>query len=366
MADPVSEVVKTYFTSTYSYVRVSNRQQRPYNKVLPFEYNVATGQEPSNTHIDATYAYTTVDLVDWTDAINTCYAAFKDACYTNAQLGITIATAEQAVSMISARATQLARAARYLRRGNFTQFCQTLKVPQPRNPKPHKAFADNWLEYSYGWAPLVGDMQNAVRALSEPVRSNWIKVRAANHVPSAIQMGDGDHVYHEPSNRYPYAYLVKQVWHHEVKKCGIQMGAELGIDNPNLHLAEQLGVLNPAVIVWDLIPYSFLVDQVANVGQFLALGTDFLGLKLTNAYTTRRLVTSFKYSYEGYLRHEVTDGDPPLTHFVEDPPDIRSFGAAVSCTRRTLGLETPRLTFSAPITGWKRALNDVSLLLKLL
>lgn len=364
MAYPVIGPIqhRNYYSETYVEYRVGYRQSRPYNLVTDYECNISSGVPPVNTHIGPNWAYTSVDLVDWTPWVNRCYDDFKSSVYQKAELGIAIATAEQSVSMISARARQLAEAARYLRRGQFRNFLRTLKVPSKRQTPPHKAFADNWLEYSYGWSPLIGDMVNATRALSEPIKSNWVRSRVGARFDKIVNQDISRDNWQAVT---PYSYKDRILDYWEFTRAGIQMGAEIGIDNPNLHLAEQLGLTNPAVIVWDLIPYSFVIDQVVNVGQFLALGTDFLGLNVRNSYTTKRLVGRRVYSYRAYLHHWESRPDGSII-LIEDEPSIRTGGGQFTATRRTTGLQTPSLTTSAPITGWRRALNDVSLLLKLL
>jgi hypothetical protein len=76
------------------------------------------------------------------------------------------------------------------------------------------------------------------------------------------------------------------------------MGAEVHISNPNLYLANKLGFVNPAVIAWELVPFSFVVDWFVPVGNFLSQWTDFVGLSLQNGYTTK---SAYVESRERYL-----------------------------------------------------------------
>lgn len=50
------------------------------------------------------------------------------------------------------------------------------------------------------------------------------------------------------------------------------------VSDPNLWLANQLGFVNPVVIAWDLVPFSFVVDWFVNVNEFLNSYTDMWGL----------------------------------------------------------------------------------------
>jgi hypothetical protein len=65
------------------------------------------------------------------------------------------------------------------------------------------------------------------------------------------------------------------------------MGAEFTVNNPNTLLMNQMGFINPASIAWEAVPFSFVVDWFANVGQVLNSATDFVGLSMKNPFTTK-------------------------------------------------------------------------------
>jgi hypothetical protein len=49
------------------------------------------------------------------------------------------------------------------------------------------------------------------------------------------------------------------------------------VTNPNLDLLQSLGLANPAEVIWELIPFSFLIDHVTGIGNFLSAFSDELG-----------------------------------------------------------------------------------------
>lgn len=63
----------------------------------------------------------------------------------------------------------------------------------------------------------------------------------------------------------------------------------MSVSDPNLYLANQLGFVNPLTVIWETIPFSFLLDWVSNVSQFLAQYSEFYGLSLTQQTTTHLL-----------------------------------------------------------------------------
>lgn len=57
--------------------------------------------------------------------------------------------------------------------------------------------------------------------------------------------------------------------------------------NPNLNLAKRLGLINPATVLWDKSPWSFVVDWWFPVGTFFSNLTASVGLSLSGSSITR-------------------------------------------------------------------------------
>lgn len=127
-----------------------------------------------------------------------------------------------------------------------------------------KAFADAFLEYSFGWAPLVGDVSNAMKTLTAGLPT--FRVSGAGTV-SRSYSASGDTV----------------LW-----TSGHTIHARVRGFDPNFALANQLGLVNPAFVAWELAPFSFVVDYFVNVGEYLNGFTDLLGYDLTDQTATWR------------------------------------------------------------------------------
>jgi len=61
----------------------------------------------------------------------------------------------------------------------------------------------------------------------------------------------------------------------------------LSVENPNLFAAGQLGLVNPAVVLFDRYPLSFVLNWFWPIQQWMASWTDFVGLRLEAPYTTK-------------------------------------------------------------------------------
>lgn len=252
---------------------------------------------------------------------------------TTADLAVTMAQWNEAMGMIALRGGQLVRAARALRKGRFRKFTRELRV----NPKrKHRNltrkqvvndFSGLWLEYSFGWSPLFGDIYNAADAIQQPL-------------PSDKFIGRGRETYAR-TNLEGIAE-----WFYTTGRC--EQGATVFLENPNLYLLQQMGVANPLLVAWEVIPFSFVVDWVFDVSAFLGSVSDFIGLRLEDTYTT--------YSV-GHT--SVTFG---LINQTGD--DYLVTGRCAQMRRRTgLSRPMPNMSFLANIgTNWRRAANAVSLL----
>lgn len=80
----------------------------------------------------------------------------------------------------------------------------------------------------------------------------------------------------------PYSGLVGQC----SGTVTVTVAAGYSVSNPNIWLLERAGLLNPALVAWDLVPGSFLLNWFGNFGQILGSITDFKGLTFDNESVT--------------------------------------------------------------------------------
>lgn len=285
-----------------------------------------------------------------------------------AELGAALATFNQSLGMITARTVQLLQFGSALKRGNLRKAWDLLDFRADSNrgiiqtrkqarlislsQVPHSSLerhrlrkgrdyqiayekpkardvAGTWLEWSFGWSPMVGDIQNALEVLNSPLAPKPITGSASttDYLRKSVPSGPGSGGYTRID-----------------KKVAVRYGADVEINNPNMHTLNQLGLINPATVIWELIPFSFVVDWFVNVEQSLSRWTDFYGCTLTRTYTT--------YHWQG--THTSLWGS-------WYPGRFSSF--SFNCTERTLGFIPPTLGLrKLKLPGLKRAANAASLL----
>lgn len=213
-------------------------------------------------------------------------------------LAVAFAEAEKSISMIADRSLKLYRSYRALRGGNFTAAWKEIGL-HPGNKG--KKVASSVLEVQYGWRPLMQDIEGAYDEIRRPVRADGylIKVKSTfEDVSKALVSYNGSTTGYSPFNVVQDDTLLKRS----------QVSLWYVVDNDMLLTASAIGVTNPMEIVWEVTPYSFLLDWIIPVGNFLGAltattGTRFIGGTLTHSSRFTR-----KYSVEAtHVSNGVTD-----------------------------------------------------------
>lgn len=218
-------------------------------------------------------------------AINLARDKFLSAIREDAMLAVNWAERKQAIGMITERAGQLLRFVYAIKRGRLGDAAKALRLSPTETPKRvkwhrTKSVANTFLEYHFGWDPLVKDIYTACGILSAPV--SWPKVEVTGKkVPFKRAYSD------------PYTTEIAE------GRVRAAVGATVRVSNPNVWLANQLGLLNPFSVALELIPWSFLWDWFFNVSQWVGQLTDTWGLTLSDGWYSvkARSKTTIDYSY---------------------------------------------------------------------
>lgn len=246
---------------------------------------------------------------------------------------VTLAEASKSVDLIADTAQSLALAIKNVKRGDIKGAQRALRVyPNGKNRKKarnEKEVSARWLELQYGWAPLLNDLYGVMvdsehGFLREPRYSATATAEEVSQVNNRRKNG---YVYYEDS----YGTVTH--------RCKVRLDYTLrGVD---LAALSRLGVLNPAEVAWELVPYSFVVDWFLPIGEYLstldaAIGGTFRGgsvtkvteirvnSKLTPQYTrtsTSSLSASGDARYESYaMTRSVYSSNPSGSIYLNTNP----------------------------------------------
>jgi len=252
----------------------------------------------------------------------------------DAKVNVAVAYAEASKTsdLILDTARRIDRAYRAFRKGNLKGVAENLNIT-PR--RLHKS----WLEYKYGWMPLLMDVKGAAEFFAQQhlVRPTTFTVSAAEEVTKTaqwqyVQTAYGSSTPNDLSSPY---YISGHM------KTRVKIWCELS--SPHLSAMQQLGLTNPALVAWELVPFSFVFDWFVSVGDWLTAATaqqgvtikramisviDDLGETYAQAATTRvngsQTYETPGHGYVGSARR-YTRSIPDLSPFSLYPPVTNSF-----------------------------------------
>jgi len=144
---------------------------------------------------------------------------------------------------------------------------------------------NRWLEYRYGWTPLVMELQGALKALD---KSRNIKLRGTARGKAIKSFTSETSLSNRPLfNASPAFGNVDLLFtQHERVECRSYVLFEVSKD---FQTARDFGFTEVPLAMWELVPFSFVVDWFIPIGDWLEAVTPKLGVTiLAEGITTRR------------------------------------------------------------------------------
>lgn len=169
-------------------------------------------------------------------------------------LGVSFGERKEAAGMMLDRFTKIAKAYRSFRKGHFRDAARHLGLGWRDAP-------NNWLEYQYGWKPMLGDVYTAVDNIANKDNAN--NSRCYYRVKKGLGLEIPVDVATSASNMTIFTRRVN-TFH---LSCRFDF-----MPNPDMDMFRTLdewGVTNPSLVAWELVPFSFVVDWALPIGDFL-------------------------------------------------------------------------------------------------
>lgn len=263
---------------SYSSPRVNGRLQLRQNPYSAYEFvnrsysmwgQTASPLVPSYAWM--TYGSTPEGAAAMASADNQARARFFGLLRQGgSNLGVTLAQYRESREMIVDRSDKL--------RG-YNQWVYT-RVQRNRRYWTRKGLLiPGWhLEFIFGWQPLCQDLWNAANSV--------IQLAEAQGYAKGTGRGYAkySHQYTEPNPRSA-GWTSMAAWHLTATS---KVAARYTVPNPNAYLANRAGLVNPGLVVWDAIPFSFLVNMFVNVNALISQITDDVGIHLEDISVTRK------------------------------------------------------------------------------
>lgn len=238
---------------------------------------------------------------------------------TKAQMATTFAERQSTINTVADKLEKVFRAYRDVKRGNVNRAARRLGIKKGHKPRSKQA-AGQWLELQYGWLPLVGDVYTMLN-FNQPIRN--------------IIYGVGRN-----SETLEYKKDIFAVSRFDVNVnywCVVKYGASVHVSDPALAFGQRAGLINPSVVAWELMPFSFVIDWALPIGDYLDNLTATVGLAFSNPYR----------SHQCYI--EVTAiQDKKILNRGSTP--ARYTGYARETYRNIVPFPSPSLSFKNPIS----------------
>lgn len=274
--------------------------------------------------------------------------------------GIVAAEARKTASLIVETSTKLSLALRQVKRGRFGDAAVTLTGHRPKEAhdaelgwrklskksrNESQTVSSNWLQLQYGWLPLLHDVYSGAEALAHAHHQSG--------VTKFIVRGSRS----TGSKRGPYLDPASS----NAPKPGTAQLQPLGWKSAEQHQIvayvkshgafDLLGLTDPASVLWEITPYSFVFDWFVPVGDYLAALA--VSRTLTGLFVSTTTIRS-GFDAVQYL------GDPGYAPLGAKPYAISSCYVTRTVSN-SLSVPLPAVKPIAKIASVSHALNALAL-----
>jgi hypothetical protein len=204
---------------------------------------------------------------------------------TKVSTGLLAAEAKKTAGTVNSACERLYSALTAFKRGRFKAVAEILSL---KRGTAHK----NWLEYKYGWMPILMDVKGTAEFFAQQIefggRPPVQKISVSHDIERSyldempVQKWGG-------SASDTYINTKSFVWtQHRT------LAAWIVVTSQSLTAAQQAGLTNPALVAWELVPYSFVFDWFVSVGGYLEALTATQGLEIKK--TMDSAVNTYEYT----------------------------------------------------------------------
>lgn len=210
-----------------------------------------------------------------------------------ANLAEDLATSMMTLKLLTNSVSRLSAASQLLLNGNLKAYAQLIGQANSKSFLRKEGFArrnavagtnllaELWLEYRYGWLPLLNSISSSMGAFSQYMARNprivSVSASAKETTRSTVD------IFFNPSSPLPPAKVGSE---QRVTTTKLRMGLHYHASSPMVALFSQLGLTNPVALGWELVPFSFVVDWFLTIGQAFNALSAFDGLTFHSGYRT--------------------------------------------------------------------------------
>jgi hypothetical protein len=138
------------------------------------------------------------------------------------------------------------------------------------------------LQLQYAWKPILSDIFGTVETLNESLPKLTFTVRRR--------------IVAEPKSRpAPLGYTT---WEYQIEgKVFVETKLFGKIKDSDIAELQRWTSIDPRSVAWELMPYSFVIDWLLPIGNFLQAASSTLGTEFVSGYTTYGLEAVERCTY---------------------------------------------------------------------
>lgn len=255
--------------------------------------------------------------------------------------GEALAESRSTIRHLARTSITLVRAYKYARSGQWHKVRKVLNLKK-KDVLRGKSQANRWLEYQFGWTPLVNDIFGTYEQIQKGFRENEQRFS----VVRTVNNGNGLPLLTGAFDKYT---------HYEGSSTlSVRTKLYCKVSNETLANLTSIGLTDPVQVAWALVPFSFLVDWVLPVSSFIEAAGAVKGVDFISGTRSHRLEFEFTaksqppfnqskvVSREGYftsehrclaVRRDVLTKFPSPLLYVKSPFSVSHAISAVALIR---------------------------------
>lgn len=208
---------------------------------------------------------------------------------------------KQTARLIADSAKKVADAVRYLKKGNLSAAAAAVGAPKPskraagryrssiiaarKAAKPRKAMdkalSRGVLSIQYGWRPLLNDIYGSYEQLESKEHQEIYFIRkSSGFISHAIDQWDTVGM----SRVKTSAWVERKVY----------LKVMYAISRLEARTMAQVGISNPALVAWELVPWSFIIDWFIPIGNYISSLDATTGLHFVGGSASTRTYGEMK------------------------------------------------------------------------
>lgn len=179
-------------------------------------------------------------------------------------LGESLVELDQTIDLVKKNLERLGKIGQALKDGNWGKLDSLIGGRTPdsvKKQKPSKRLASGYLEIMFGVLPLMSSAHTAVEAYGKGILSRGSRVSAVSGQKRADLTQAQNQQSLSNTGRATFSGTVK---------------------NANIATLNSYGLINPVMMAWQRVPYSFVIDWFVPIGTILGSLTAEAGLENIN------------------------------------------------------------------------------------